>query len=302
MSRPRRVLPGTTYLVTRRCVERRFLLMPTPLVNAVFLYCVAVAASLTGVKIHAFCVLSNHFHLVVTDSAGQLPRFMQWLDGTVARCLNAYYDRADYFWDSSKYNCVDLCDAHVLLKEMVYTLTNPVAAGLVPEGVEWPGLRSGTLAGGPQTITVRRPDFFFQKDGKLPEEIQLVVELPEALAELQGGPSGTLLHDTVLEKEREIREDFRRQGRQFLGRERLLLQKYTDTPSTPAPRGKLNPRVAAGDKNLRIALLRALAGFIKEYREAFEKFKAGVRDVIFPAGTYWLRVNCGVLCHDPPAA
>ena len=29
-------------------------------------------------------------------------------------------------------------------------------------------------------------------------------------------------------------------------------------------------------------------------------FLAGVRDVIFPAGTYWLRVHFAVRCAKPP--
>jgi hypothetical protein len=56
---PRQVLPGTTYLVTRRCSERRLFLRPSERVNAIFLYVLAVAAQKYGIDVHAFCVLSN---------------------------------------------------------------------------------------------------------------------------------------------------------------------------------------------------------------------------------------------------
>jgi hypothetical protein len=56
MTAPRRVLPGTTYLVTRRCSERRFFLRPSVITNAIFLYLLSVAARLHRVEIHAFCV------------------------------------------------------------------------------------------------------------------------------------------------------------------------------------------------------------------------------------------------------
>ena len=59
---PRRVLPGTSYLVTRRCSERRFFLRPSKLTNEILLYVLAVAAQRYGVLVHAFCVLSNHLH------------------------------------------------------------------------------------------------------------------------------------------------------------------------------------------------------------------------------------------------
>jgi REP element-mobilizing transposase RayT len=39
--------------------------------------------------VHAWCVLSNHYHLVVTDPDARLPAFMQYLDSLVARAMNA---------------------------------------------------------------------------------------------------------------------------------------------------------------------------------------------------------------------
>jgi putative transposase len=72
---PRQVLPGTTYLVTRRTSERRFFVPPCAHTNATFLYVLAIAARLHRIEIHAFCVLSNHFHLLLTDPAGRLPAF-----------------------------------------------------------------------------------------------------------------------------------------------------------------------------------------------------------------------------------
>ncbi|HSN82506.1 MAG TPA: transposase, partial [Polyangiales bacterium] len=53
MTLPRRVLPNTTYLVTRRCMGRRFLLRPDALLNQVFVYCLARAAEKHGVEVHA---------------------------------------------------------------------------------------------------------------------------------------------------------------------------------------------------------------------------------------------------------
>ncbi|MBK6848690.1 MAG: hypothetical protein IPG96_14555 [Proteobacteria bacterium] len=62
MSLPRPVIAGETLLVTRRCVQRQFLLRPSATVNGIIGYCLAVAAERYGVRVHAFCVLSNHLH------------------------------------------------------------------------------------------------------------------------------------------------------------------------------------------------------------------------------------------------
>ena len=98
MTAPRRVLPGQTYLVTRRCSERRFFLRPSAVTNEIFLYALAVAASRHRIEIHAFCVLSNHVHLLLTDPEARLPRFMQYLDSLVARAVNASIGRFEGFW------------------------------------------------------------------------------------------------------------------------------------------------------------------------------------------------------------
>ena len=47
MSLPREVLPGRTYMITRRCSERRFLLWPDNKTTNAFIYCLAVAAQRT---------------------------------------------------------------------------------------------------------------------------------------------------------------------------------------------------------------------------------------------------------------
>ena len=60
MTLPRRVLPGDTCLVTRRCTQRQFLLKPSEAVREVFLFCLAHAAARYDVQVHACLVLSDH--------------------------------------------------------------------------------------------------------------------------------------------------------------------------------------------------------------------------------------------------
>ena len=88
---PRQILPGSTYLVTRRCTKRQFLLKPSKRTNRVFLYCLAHACEVTGVQVHAVTVMSNHYHAVVTDPEGRLPKFAELLNKYVAKCQNAGY-------------------------------------------------------------------------------------------------------------------------------------------------------------------------------------------------------------------
>jgi hypothetical protein len=42
--------------------------------------------------------------------------------------------------------------------------------------------------------------------------------------------------------------------------------------------------------------------FVAQYREARKEWLAGVGDVVFPFGTYLMRVLHGVRCAGPPPA
>jgi putative transposase len=106
VSLPRQVLPGTTYLLTRRTAQRQFLLKPTVKSKQVVLYCFHRAARVHGVQIHALQVLDNHYHAVVTDPNAELPSFMAWVDREIAKCLNELYDRAENLWSDDHYSAV----------------------------------------------------------------------------------------------------------------------------------------------------------------------------------------------------
>ena len=67
MTLPREILPASTYLMTRSCAHQEFRLRPSEEVNRILLYCIVEAAARTGVVLHAFCVMSNHWHCVFTD-------------------------------------------------------------------------------------------------------------------------------------------------------------------------------------------------------------------------------------------
>ena len=178
MTAPRQVLPGASYLITRRCAQRQFLLKPSPVVTAVFKFVLAVAAARCGILLHVVCVLSNHFHIVLTDPKSQLPRFEQFLDSLVARALNAFHGRWEYFWAPGSYSAVRLETPEDLLDKVVYTLANPVAAGLVPRGKQWPGVWSDPSQIGKGSEVVERPELFFKPDGSTPDSERLTFVAP----------------------------------------------------------------------------------------------------------------------------
>jgi putative transposase len=77
---------------------------------------------------------------------------------------------------------------------------------------------------------------------------------------------------------------------------RVLAQKTTAGPRQREPRRNLNPRIAGRDRWKRIEALARLAEFVESYRVAWRARRAGKPDVVFPDGTYLLRVLHGVRC------
>ncbi len=300
MTAPRQVLPGTTYLVTRRCAGRQLLLRPSPAISALFLYVLAIAARRFGVRVHAFCVLSNHYHLVVTDPDARLPAFGQYLDSLVARATNSILGRWESFWAPSSYSAVALATPEDVLEKCAYVLANPVAAGLVRRGRHWPGLWSAPeqIGGAPRFVS--RPAEFFRADGVMPQEIELGLSPPPGFdsAEEFKDRLGQCL-DAL---EDEARRKHAESGSGFVGPEKVLRQEPTRRPMPFEPRRNLNPRVAARDKWKRIEVLGRLKGFLAEYREAWRSWRDGQRERVFPHGTYLMRVLHGATCADAGVA
>ncbi len=100
MSRPRPVLPGSVYLVTRRCLERRLFLRPDKRLVELLSYLLAVGCERYGIELIQVTVMSNHWHAILHDRYGLLPAFLQWLHAMIAKAVNAKRGRWDRFWDS----------------------------------------------------------------------------------------------------------------------------------------------------------------------------------------------------------
>jgi REP element-mobilizing transposase RayT len=290
MTAPRQVLPGTTYLVSHRCSERRFFLRPSKLASDVFRYLLAVAAQRYGIRLHAFCVMSNHYHLVLTDPHARLPAFQQFLDSLAGRSINALLGREESFWGPDSYSAVELAGPEAILDKTAYALANPVAAGLVRRSRRWPGLWSSPDSIGAQGCIVRRPNHFFDADGSMPASVTLTLTTPSGFA------SPAHFREQLTSALSDAEAEAASKVGYFLGVARVLKQRWTSRATSPEPLGQLKPRVAGRNKWKRIERLARLASFLVDYRAALQDWRAGRRDAPFPAGTYLMRLACGVSC------
>jgi putative transposase len=88
------------------------------------------------VKVWAYCLMTNHVHLIVVPASGEaLARVIQPLQMRHAQKTNARYEWTGHLWHGRYFSCV-LDDAH-LWEAVRYVECNPVRAGLVDEAEEY---------------------------------------------------------------------------------------------------------------------------------------------------------------------
>jgi hypothetical protein len=129
----------------------------------------------------------------------------------------------------------------------------------------------------------------------MPASAELVLTTP------RGFSSAEEFQAAVAVALRELEEAAQREigARGFLGAKRVRAQSPFARPAPGEPRRELSPRVAARDKWKRIEALSRLVGFLRAYRAAWRARRTGDANVVFPAGTYQLRIEHAVQCVAP---
>jgi REP element-mobilizing transposase RayT len=285
MTLPREVIPGRFYLVTRRCTQRQFLLAPSDDVNNAFTYCLAEAANRFEIEVILPVAMSNHYHAVVFDRHGNLPRFTEHFHKMLAKTLNAMRGRWENFWASEQVCIVHLVDPIDVMRKLVYTATNPVKDHLVAAVAQWPGVNGLDALVKRQPMTATRPTHYFRADGKMPETVTLELVVPHELGSFES-IVGELTKQVEV-AERELAAERARSGIRVLGANAIRRQLWHSSPTTIEPRRNLRPTIAAKSLWSRIEAILRNRAFVTAYRSARKLWSVGL-PASFPVGTYWL--------------
>lgn len=104
-------------------------------------------ADLHGVAVHAYVLMTNHVHLLMTpgDERG-ISRTMKALGESYVRYFNGAYGRTGTLWESRPYSCLVDTEGYLLTCHR-YIECNPVRAGLAmdPQGYQWSSHRANAL-------------------------------------------------------------------------------------------------------------------------------------------------------------
>lgn len=143
---PRLTVPGYPHHVIQRGNNRQ----PIFVSGANYQYLLALLAESAGrfgVAVHAYVLMSNHFHLLATpSSADGLPQMMQSVGRSYVRHFNDAQGRSGTLWEG-RYKSTLIQTERYLLTCMAYIDLNPVRAGLVAQPRDYPWSSHGHYVG-----------------------------------------------------------------------------------------------------------------------------------------------------------
>lgn len=139
MSRlPRLELPGVPMHVMQRGINKGIIFVDAD-DRYHFRRLLRIALREHDIALHAFVLMDNHFHLLLTPNAnGALSRAMHWLGQAYVQAFNLRYMRCGALWQGRFRSCLVQSESY-LLAVMRYIELNPVRAAMVlaPEDYRW---------------------------------------------------------------------------------------------------------------------------------------------------------------------
>lgn len=319
---PRQIHPGQLCFVTVRAVNRSYRFAPTRRTLEIIWYCFALTiAKYRGrIAAHEFLWMSNHYHMVLTDQTGCLPRFMEELNSLLARALNALHGTSGTVIEKG-YNLVVVETEDKLIEHCIYTLANPCSAHLVKRCHHWKGVSSQAMEYG-AAITIKRPDCGlwggrcrhvdrrvsqeskrakYGGRSKSPEQVELVLMRPPSMLELSDAALRSHIRAQLEQREQVLIKDLRSRRTSVKGWDAVVKVNPRTAPSRAEARFGTVPSYSAGTTNARVAAWGRRLAFLESYYDALQRFVLGERTAEFPAGTWLMKVRFGVRCCPLPA-
>lgn len=137
MSRPIRIaFPDALYHVTARG-DRREAIFDDDLDRRLFLSTLEQVVKRFNWVCHAWCLMDNHYHLLIQTPDGNLSKGMRQLNGVYTQASNRRHRRVGHLFQG-RFKGI-LVDGEAYLLELSrYVVLNPVRAGMVKAPADWP--------------------------------------------------------------------------------------------------------------------------------------------------------------------
>ena len=137
MGRPLRLeFHGAVYHVTARG-DRQEAIFEDDDDRLAFIDLLAKEVSQQGWLLYAFCLMDNHYHLLLETPEPTLVRGMRRLNGVYTQAFNRRHGRVGHVLQG-RYKAILVDKDSYLLELCRYVVLNPVRAGTVSSAAEWP--------------------------------------------------------------------------------------------------------------------------------------------------------------------
>ena len=88
-------------------------------------------------SLHSYCLMSNHYHLLVETPDGNLSKGMRHLNGVYTQRFNRRHSRVGHVFQG-RYKAIIVQKESYLLELARYIVLNPVRAQMVRSAKDWP--------------------------------------------------------------------------------------------------------------------------------------------------------------------
>jgi putative transposase len=198
---PRLSIPGYPHHVIQRGNNRQPV-FASDADRQVFLGLLRDNAQRHSVAVHAYVLMDNHFHLLVTPASGaSLSGCMQGLGRAYVRYFNDSQGRSGTLWEG-RYRAAVLQPERYLLPCMAYIDLNPVRAGLVAHAQDYAWSSHGHYAGlrvdkciAPHPLVWALGNTPFDRETRYRDLVHEGVSPPQSLALTQSALAGWALGD-----------------------------------------------------------------------------------------------------------
>jgi REP element-mobilizing transposase RayT len=293
--------PDCVWFVTNRCAQERLFLLPRPEVKQLIGAWLAksLAEHGDGIELYAFAFLSNHFHLLLRDPKGQLPKFMWYFQLNLAKAVNRALGRRGHFFHREYDAAPVLTDADFEVL-YAYVVTNAVKAGLLararggPFFTSLPQALDETLVLEFEWVDQTRLHELTRRRRRVTKaEVTRAYRLRPAVPPSWRGWSAARrarhIEGLVAANEARYGRQRRAEGKGFLGARRILEQSPFMRPRESSFRPRV--RVFCRDEALKAAFLEAVRSLTGLYRQVFDVFRKAARrcrrvSLEWPAWTY----------------
>ena len=133
--KPRITIPGCYHIVNRGVNRERVL--PTTEDKEKFLELLDLSRGIYQFTVHAFCLLDNHYHLLIETSRDNLSLAIRYINSRYAEYYNAKTNRVGPLWQG-RYKSWFVHDEQYFWLLLRYIEMNPVKAGLVDHIGDYP--------------------------------------------------------------------------------------------------------------------------------------------------------------------